>query len=165
MIFGMTILTFVHVLLSLLGILAGFVVMFGLFTSKPLKGWTAVFIWTTVATSVTGFLFPFHRFLPSHAIGIISLLVLTVAIYAIYGRHLAGAWRRVYAVLAMIALYLNVFVLVFQLFDKVPALKVLAPTKTEAPFKEAQLALLVIFVALTILAAIKSRGRQVQPAS
>jgi hypothetical protein len=139
--------------------------MFGLFTSKPLKGWTAVFIWTTVATSVTGFLFPFHRFLPSHAIGIISLLVLTVAIYAIYGRHLAGAWRRVYAVLAMIALYLNVFVLVFQLFDKVPALKVLAPTKTEAPFKEAQLALLVIFVALTILAAIKSRGRQVQPAS
>jgi len=165
MIFGMAILTFVHVLLSLLGILAGFVVMFGLFTSKPLKGWTAVFIWTTVATSVTGFLFPFHRFLPSHAVGIISLVVLTVAIYAIYGRHLAGAWRRVYAVMAMMALYLNVFVLVAQLFDKVPALKVLAPTKTEAPFKEAQLAVLVIFVVLTILAAIKSRGGQVQPAS
>jgi hypothetical protein len=139
--------------------------MFGLFTSKPLKGWTAVFIWTTVATSVTGFLFPFHRFLPSHAIGIISLLVLTVAIYATYGRHLAGAWRRTYAVMAMIALYLNMFVLVFQLFDKVPALKVLAPTKTEAPFKEAQLAVLVIFVALTLLAAIKSRGGQVQPAA
>jgi hypothetical protein len=165
MIFGMTILTFVHVLLSLIGILAGFVVMFGLFTAKPLKGWTAVFIWTTVATSVTGFLFPFHHFLPSHAIGIISLVLLAVAIYAIYGRHLARAWRRVYAVLAMIALYLNMFVLVFQLFDKVPALKVLAPTKTEAPFKEAQLAVLVIFVALTILAAIKSRGGQVQPAS
>lgn len=165
MIFGMTILTFVHVLLSLIGILAGFVVMFGLFTAKPLKGWTAVFIWTTVATSVTGFLFPFHHFLPSHAIGIISLVLLAVAIYAIYGRHLAGAWRRVYAVLAVIALYLNMFVLVFQLFDKVPALKVLAPTKTEAPFKEAQLALLVIFVALTILAAIKSRGGQVQPAA
>jgi hypothetical protein len=165
MIFGMTILTFVHVLLSLLGILAGFVVMFGLLTSKPLKGWNAVFIWTTVATSVTGFLFPFHRFLPSHGVGIISLLVLTVAIYAIYGRHLAGAWRRVYAVMAMIALYLNVFVLVAQLFDKVPALRALAPTKTEAPFKEAQLAVLVIFVALTILAAIKSRGGQVQPAA
>ncbi|HWW17429.1 MAG TPA: hypothetical protein VNY81_02315 [Candidatus Saccharimonadales bacterium] len=165
MIFGMTILTFVHVLLSLLGILAGFGVMFGLFASKPLKGWTAVFIWTTVATSVTGFLFPFHRFLPSHAVGIISLVVLTVAIYALYGRHLAGAWRRVYAVMAMVALYLNVFVLVAQLFDKVPALKVLAPTKTEAPFKEAQLAVLVIFVVLTILAAIKSRGGQVQPAS
>lgn len=165
MIFGMTILTFVHVLLSLLGILAGFVVMFGLFTSKPLKGWTALFIWTTVATSVTGFLFPFHRFLPSHAIGIISLVVLTVAIYAIYGRHLAGGWRRTYAIMAMIALYLNVFVLVAQLFDKVPSLRALAPTKTEAPFKEAQLALLVIFVALTILAVIKSRGGQVQPAA
>ena len=165
MILGMTALTFVHVLLSLLGILAGFVVMLGLFTSKPLKSWTAVFIWTTVATSVTGFLFPFHRFLPSHAIGIISLVVLTVAIYALYGRQLAGAWRRVYAVMAMMALYLNVFVLVFQLFDKVPALKALAPTKAESPFKRAQLAVLIIFVALTVLAAIKSRGRQVQPAS
>src|ERR1700681_4635604 len=98
MIFGMTILTFVHVLLSLVGILAGFVVMFGLFTAKPLKGWTAVFIWTTVATSVTGFFFPFHRFLPSHAIGIISLVVLAVAIYALYGKHLAGAWRKTYAI-------------------------------------------------------------------
>lgn len=165
MIFGMTILTFVHVLLSLLGILAGFVVMFGLFTSKPLKGWTAVFIWTTVATSVTGFLFPFHRFLPSHAIGIISLVVLAVAIYALYGMHLAGAWRRVYASTAMIALYLNVFVLVFQLFDKVPALKVLAPTKTEAPFKEAQLAVLISFVVLTILATIKFRPEPVHQPS
>src|SRR6266478_10188948 len=83
MIFGMTILTFVHVLLSLLGILAGFVVTFGLLTSRPSKGWTALFIWTTVATSASGFLFPFHRFLPSHAVGILSLLVLTIAIYAL----------------------------------------------------------------------------------
>ncbi len=165
MIFGMTILTFVHVLLSLMGILTGLVVMFGLLTSKVLKGWTAVFIWTTVATSVTGFLFPFHRFMPSHAIGIISLLVLAVAIYALYGMHLAGAWRRIYAITAMIALYLNVFVLIAQLFDKVPALRALAPTKTEAPFKQAQLAALVVFVVLTILAAIKFRGEQVQPAS
>ena len=165
MIFGMTILTFVHVLLSLMGILTGLVVMFGLLTSKVLKGWTAVFIWTTVATSVTGFLFPFHRFMPSHAIGIISLLVLAVAIYALYGMHLAGAWRRIYAITAMIALYLNVFVLIAQLFDKVPALRALAPTKTEAPFKQAQLAALVVFLVLTILAAIKFRGEQVQPAS
>jgi hypothetical protein len=134
MIFGMTILTFVHVLLSLIGIFAGLVVMYGLLISKQLKGWTALFIWTTVATSVTGFLFPFHRFLPSHAIGIISLVALSVAIFALYGLHLAGAWRRIYAVTAMISLYLNVFVLVAQLFDKVPALKALAPTKTEAPF-------------------------------
>jgi hypothetical protein len=165
MIFGMTILTFVHVLLSLIGIFAGLVVMYGLLISKQLKGWTALFIWTTVATSVTGFLFPFHRFLPSHAIGIISLVALSVAIFALYGLHLAGAWRRIYAVTAMISLYLNVFVLIAQLFDKVPALKALAPTKTEAPFKEAQLVLLLAFVVLTILAAMKFRSEPVQPAS
>lgn len=164
MIFGMTILTFVHVLLSLIGIFAGFVVAFGLLTAKQLNGWTGVFIWTTVATSVTGFLFPFHRFLPSHAVGIISLVALAIAIYALYGLSLAGAWRRVYAITAMIALYLNVFVLIAQLFDKVPALKVLAPTKTEAPFKEAQLAALLLFVVLTILAAIRFRSEPVKAA-
>ena len=164
MILGMTALTFVHVLLSLIGILAGLVVLFGLLTSRQLNGWTTVFIWSTVATSVTGFLFPFHRFLPSHAIGIISLIVLAVAIYALYGRHLAGAWRLVYAVTAMIALYLNVFVLIAQLFAKVPALKALAPTQTEAPFKEAQLVALIAFVVLTILAAIKFHPEPVAPA-
>jgi hypothetical protein len=164
MIFGMTILTFVHVLLSLVGILAGFVMMFGLLTAKQLHGWTAVFIWTTVATSVTGFLFPFHKFLPSHAIGILSLLVLAIAIYALYGKHLSGAWRQTYAITAMIALYFNVFVLIAQLFMKVPALKVLAPTQTEAPFKEAQLSALVAFVILTILAAIKFRSEPVKSA-
>jgi hypothetical protein len=161
----MTILTFVHVLLSLMGILTGLVVMFGLLTSKVLKGWTAVFIWTTVATSVTGFLFPFHRFMPSHAIGIISLVLLAVAIYALYGRSLAGAWRRIYALMAMIALYLNVFILVVQLFQKVPALRALAPTQTEGPFKLTQLVVLVAFVVLTILASIRSRSEQVRPAS
>src|SRR5260370_16639859 len=104
MIFGMTILTFVHVLLGLIGILAGLVVMFGLLASKALKGWTAVFIWTTVATSVTGFFFPFHRFLPSHAIGIISLLFLAVAIYALYGMPLASACRRISPIPSIIAL-------------------------------------------------------------
>jgi len=162
MIFGMTILTFMHVLLSLVGILAGFVVMFGFLAAKQLHGWTALFIWTTVATSVTGFLFPFHKFLPSHAIGILSLLVLTIAIYALYGKHLAAAWRKTYAINAMIALYFNVFVLVAQLFMKVPALKALAPTQSEAPFKEAQLTLLVAFVVLTILAAIKFRSEPVK---
>jgi hypothetical protein len=162
MIFGMTLLTFVHVLLSLIGILAGFIVMLGLLTSKALKSWTAVFIWTTVATSATGFLFPFHRFLPSHAFGIVSLVALAFAIYALYGLRLAGAWRRVYAISTMIALYLNVFVLIAQLFDKVPSLRVLAPTKTEAPFKEAQLVVLIVFVVLTILAAIKFRVQPVQ---
>jgi hypothetical protein len=117
MVFGMTYLTFVHVLLSLIGIFAGLVVLFGLLTSKQIKGWTAVFIWSTVATNVTGFLFPFHRFLPSHAIGIISLVLLAVAIYALYGLHLAGAWRRIYAVTAVLALYLNVFVLIATLCE------------------------------------------------
>jgi hypothetical protein len=162
MIFGMTVLTFVHVLLSLIGILAGLVVAVGLLASRQLNVWTAVFIWTTVATSVTGFLFPFHKFLPSHAFGILSLVALTVAIYALHGRRLAGVWRKTYAINAMIALYLNVFVLVAQLFDKVPALKVLAPTKTEAPFREAQLAVLILFVVLTILAAIRFQGEPVK---
>jgi hypothetical protein len=165
MIFGMTLLTFVHVLLSLIGILAGLVVMFGFLTAKQLHGWTALFIWTTVATSVTGFLFPFHKFLPSHAVGILSLVVLTVAIYALYGKHLTGGWRKAYAVNAMLALYLNVFVLVAQLFMKVPAMKALAPTQTEAPFKEAQLVVLIAFVILTILAAIKFRAEAVKSAA
>jgi hypothetical protein len=165
MVLGMTHLTFVHVLLSLIGIFAGLVVLFGLLTSKQFKGWTAVFIWSTVATSVTGFLFPFHRFLPSHVIGIISLVLLAIAIYALYGLHLAGAWRRIYAVTAVLALYLNVFVLIAQLFAKVPALKALAPTQSEAPFKEAQLAALVAFVVLTILAAVRFRGEPLVPSS
>ncbi len=164
MISGLAIFTLFHVILSLVGILAGFVVMFGLLTAKQLHGWTALFIWTTVATSVTGFLFPFHKFLPSHVIGILSLLVLTIAIYALYGKHLTGAWRKAYAVNAMIALYFNVFVLVAQLFMKVPALKALAPTQSEAPFKGAQLAVLVVFVVLTILAAIKFRSEPVKSA-
>ncbi|HLZ91744.1 MAG TPA: hypothetical protein VKQ28_08510 [Candidatus Acidoferrum sp.] len=160
----MTILTFVHVLLSLLGILAGLVVLFGLLTSQLFKGWNALFLWTTVATSVTGFLFPFHRFLPSHALGIISLVLLAIAIYALYGRDLAGSWRRTYAVTAMIALYLNVFVLIVQLFQKVPALHALAPNQTEGPFKATQLVVLLAFVLLISLATIKSRGEQVHPA-
>src|SRR3989442_15084441 len=123
MIFGMTLLTFVHVLLSLIGIGSGFVVLFGLLASRRLNGWTALFLVTTVLTSVTGFLFPFHRFLPSHGVGVISLIVLAVAIFARYTRQLAGAWRRSYVICAMTALYLNVFVLAVQLFEKVPALK------------------------------------------
>jgi hypothetical protein len=89
----MTAFTLVHVVLSLIGIFSGFVVVFGLLTVKRLDGWTAPFLVSTVATSVTGFLFPFHHFLPSHGVGIISLLVLGVAILARYARHLAGAWR------------------------------------------------------------------------
>jgi hypothetical protein len=157
MIFGMTTLTFVHVVLSLIGIFSGFVVVFGLFASKRLDGWTALFLVTTVLTSVTGFLFPFHRFLPSHALGIISLIALAVAIPARYSFHLAGAWRRIYVITAVIALYLNVFVLIAQAFMKVPALKAMAPTQSEPPFLVAQLVCLVLFLVLAIFAAIKFR--------
>jgi hypothetical protein len=135
-----------------------------LLTSRRLNGWTALFLVTTVLTSVTGFLFPFHRFLPAHGVGIISLIVLAVAIFARYTRQLAGAWRRSYVICAMIALYLNVFVLVVQLFEKVPALKAMAPTQSEPPFKIAQLALLALFIVLTVLSAVKFRDTAVRTA-
>ncbi len=158
MILGMTTLTFVHVVLSLIGIFSGFIVMFGLFAGKRLDGWTTIFLVSTVATSVTGFLFPFHRFLPSHGVGIVSLIVLAVAILARYTFDLAGAWRRTYVISAMISLYLNVFVLVAQLFQKVPALKAMAPTQSEPPFLVAQLVVMALFVALTIAAALRFRS-------
>ena len=164
MIFGMTTFTFVHVVLSLIGIFSGFVVMFGLFAAKRLDGWTAIFLASTVATSVTGFLFPFHRFLPSHGVGIVSLLVLAVAVLARYAFHLAGAWRRTYVVTAMIALYLNVFVLIAQAFQKVPGLKAVAPTQSEPPFLITQAVALTVFVLLGIVAAIRFRSEPVRAA-
>jgi len=156
--FGLTAFTVFHVGISLAGIISGFVVAIGLLTNKRLDGWTAIFLTTTVATSVTGFFFPVHHFMPSHGVGIISLLVLPIAIFARYGRHLLGPWRWVYVVGAMFALYLNVFVLVVQTFLKVPALKAVAPTQSEAPFKLAQLIVLVGFVMLTVAALVRSRA-------
>lgn len=155
MILGMstTTYTFLHVLISLIGIGSGLVVMFGFITGKRLDTLTAVFLTTTVLTSVTGFGFPFDHLLPSHKLGIISLVVLAIAIPARYVFHLAGSWRWIYVVGASMALYLNVFVLIAQLFMKVPALKALAPTQSEPPFLVAQILVLLIFVGLTILAA------------
>jgi hypothetical protein len=144
--------TFVHVVLSLAGIGTGFIVVYGLLTGKRLDGWTAIFLVTTVATSVTGFGFPFHKLLPSHIVGGISLVVLAVAILARYSFHLSGAWRWVYAVSAVLALYLNVFVAVVQAFLKVPALKALAPTQKEPPFLIAQLAVFIVFFGIAVLA-------------
>ena len=130
MIFNSTAFLLVHVALSLVGIISGFVVLYGLLTSRRLSGWTAIFLTTTIATSVTGFLFPFVRFLPSHAVGIVSLLILPVTLIARYRRNMEGYWRPTYVITAMIALYLNVFVLVAQSFMKIPALKALAPTQS-----------------------------------
>jgi hypothetical protein len=149
---------FVHVLLSLLGIFSGFVVLFGMLVAKRLNGWTATFLVTTVATSVTGFLLPAPHFTPSHAIGILSLIVLVLAILARYGCHLAGAWCRTYVISAVLALYFNVFVLIAQTFQKVPALKAIAPTQSEPPFAIAQLVVLVLFVVFGVPAVIKFRN-------
>jgi len=157
MILGMSTATYtlLHVLISLIGIGSGLVVMFGFLTGKRLDGTTALFLATTVLTSVTGFAFPFDHLLPSHKIGIISLAMLAIAIAARYVFHLAGSWRGIFVVTASIALYLNVFVLVAQAFMKIPALKALAPTGKEPPFLVAQLVVMLIFVLLTILAAKK----------
>ena len=154
MILGMstTTYTFLHVLISLIGIGSGLVVMFGFITGKRLDNLTAVFLTTTVLTSVTGFGFPFDHLLPSHILGIISLVVLAIAIPARYVFNLADSLRWIYVVGASMALYLNVFVLIAQLFMKVPALRALAPTQSEPPFLVAQLLVLLIFVGLTILA-------------
>jgi hypothetical protein len=157
----MKILLFTHVLISLIGILSGLVVMVGLLTGKRLNGWTALFLVSTVLTSVTGFFFPFHGVTPAIGVGIISLVILAVAIFARYPRKLMHAWRWIYVVTAMMALYLNVFVLVVQLFQKVPALRALAPTQSEPPFAVAQLVVLVLFILLTLLAVIRFRGRQI----
>jgi uncharacterized membrane protein SirB2 len=154
MILGMTTATFtlLHVLISLAGIGSGFVLVYGLLTGRRLDGWTAIFLVTTVLTSLTGFLFPVEHLLPSHILGIISLVVLPVAIFARYARHMEHAWRSIYVVCAVLALYLNVFVAVVQSFLKIPAVHELAPTQKEPPFLVAQIIVMVIFIVLGIFA-------------
>jgi hypothetical protein len=153
--------TLVHVVISLVAIASGFVVVFGLISGKRLDRWTAFFLSTTVATSVTGFGFPIHGFTPGIGLGIVSLLVLAVSLFARYGRHLAGIWRRVYVVTAVMALYLNFLVLIVQSFQKVPALKALAPTQSEPPFLIAQVIAMIVFIVLGFLAAIRFRDQPV----
>ncbi len=154
--------TIIHTLISLVGIFTGLVVLFGMVAGERLDGWTKWFLITTVLTSVTGFFFPFHGFTPAYGVGIISLLVLAVAIYARYPRQLAGAWRWIYVVTAVIALYLNVFVAVVQAFLKVPALHAMAPTQTEPPFKLTQLVVLALFIVLGIVAVIRFRPEPIR---
>jgi hypothetical protein len=153
--------TLLHVLISLAGIGTGLIVMYGFLTGKRLEGWTAIFLTTTVLTSVTGFFFPIEHLLPSHKVGILSLVILVIAIAARYVFRMRGVWRAIYVVGAALALYLNCFVAVVQAFLKVPALKAMAPTQKEPPFLVAQLLVLVVFVGLTIVAA---RRFRVEPA-
>jgi len=140
--------TLIHVVLSLLGIFAGLVVVGGLMAGVRLDGWTGIYLTTTVLTNVTGFGFPFLTLLPSHIIGGISLVILPIAIAARYWKHLEGGWRRVFVITTVLALYLNVFVLVVQLFQKTPILLAIAPTQKEPPFVVTQLIVLVVFVFL-----------------
>ena len=157
MILGMSLSTFVlvHVIISLVGIAAGFVVMAGMLGSNRMPGWTASFLLFTILTSATGFLIPpllSEKLLPSHMVGILSLVLLAIACIALYGMELSGAWRWIYVVTAMISLYLNVFVLVIQSFLKVPALHALAPSvpPSEPPFAVVQGIVLVFFIIVII---------------
>lgn len=151
-IFGTDPFTQFHVSLSLVGIATGFIVVCGLLVGARLPFWTAIFLITTVLTSVTGFGFPFRQVLPSHIVGAISLVVLAIAIFARYGKHLAGHWRWVYVTTAVTAFYLNVFVLIVQLFTKVESLAVLAPNQTEPPFVITHSVVFLIIAAVTYFA-------------
>jgi hypothetical protein len=144
--------TVVHVVISLIAIAAGLVVVFGMLGANRLAGWTALFLFTTILTSLTGFGFPFVQLLPSHVVGAISLAVLLVAVLAYYQFRLAGAWRWIYVVAALLALWANVFVLIVQAFQKIGFLAALAPTQSEPPFQIAQIAALALFVVLGIFA-------------
>jgi hypothetical protein len=158
MVLGMSLATFtmVHVIISLIGIVSGILVMFGLLGSNRMPGMTAIFLLFTILTSATGFLFPFTKLLPSHMIGILSLVLLAIACVALYGLKLSGPWRSVYVVTAMISLYLNVFVLVIQSFLKIPVLHALAPSvpPSEPPFAVVQ-GLVLLFFIIVIVGAIR----------
>src|ERR1700726_3734316 len=161
MVLGMSLSAFttLHVVISLIGIVAGIIVMFGMLGSNPMPGLTAIFLLFTILTSVTGFLFPFKKLLPSHMIGILSLVLLAIACIALYGMKLSGAWRWIYVVTALLSLYLNVFVLVIQSFLKIPALTALAPGNPPSGpvFAVVQGVVLVFFVLVIIGAARRFR--------
>lgn len=146
MIFGMTAFTLVHVALSLIGILSGFVVLSGLLKSDRMDGWTHVFLAATAATTLTGFLFPFNGFTPAIGTGTVSTVVLAATLLGRYRFHMGGRWLGIYVIGAVVALYLNTFVLVVQAFLKVPQLNALAPNGNEPPFTIAQGIVLVLFV-------------------
>lgn len=159
MILGLSVTNFtiLHVIISCVAIASGIVVLFGMFGSRRLPGWTALFLLTTVLTSVTGFLFPIRSLTPALGTGIISMALLAIALFALYRSHLAGAWRWIFVATAIAALYLNVFVLIVQAFGKLPSLRALAPTQSEPPFLIAQGAALVLFVLVGTLAALRFR--------
>jgi hypothetical protein len=148
-----------HVLLSLIGIVSGFVVLYGLLTGRPFGGFTLLFLATTILTSITGFFLPPFGFDPPRVVGVISLALLALAVASLYAFRLIGAWRWVYIASATAALYLNVFVAVVQAFQKLAFLRALAPTQSEPPFLIAQIAVLAVFVVLGIVAIVRFRPK------
>lgn len=140
--------TLLHTVLSVVGIVAGLVLVGAMSAGRRPAGWTALFLVTTFLTNLSGFGFPFTRLLPSHIIGGISLVILPLVAFALYARNAEGRWRRVFTLGSVVALYLNVFVLVAQLFMKVPAMLALAPTQKELPFAVTQLVVLALFVSV-----------------
>ncbi len=150
MVLGMSLagFTLLHVAISLVGIVTGFVAVYGMHSSKRMPGWTAIFLATTILTDVTGYFFPFEKVLPSHIVGAISLAILAVSLVALYGKRLAGPWRAIYAGTAVAALYLNAFVLVVQAFLKVAFLHDIAPTQQDPGFIIAQGVLFVAFIGI-----------------
>jgi len=155
MILGMSLetFTFVHVVISMVGIMTGFIVVALMLQSAPIAGWNAFFLVTTIATSVTGYFFPFTKGVtPAHIVGAISLLILAVALYAVYGRKLVGRWAKVYVASAVAALYLNFFVGIVQSFNKFAYLNKFAPTGAEPPFAVTQGIVLILFIILGVAA-------------
>jgi hypothetical protein len=148
MVFGMSLATytFLHTAISLIGIATGLVALVGMLRGRLPRTWTWIFLFTTILTSITGYGFPVSGILPSHIVGAISLVILAIALYALYGKRLSGAWRWIYVVTAAAALYLNCFVGVVQIFQKWPWLHAYAPTQSEPPFQIAQLVTLALFV-------------------
>ena len=144
--------TLVHVIITLVAIGSGLIVVGGMFASATLPGTTALFLFTTALTSITGFMFPIHGFTPALGVGVLACLILIVALVALYKEDLVGAWRWIYVIAAVISLYLNVFVLVAQSFMKIPALNALAPTQSEPPFAITQAIVLAIFIVIALIA-------------
>ena len=159
MIIGMSVgaFTLLHVIITLVAIGSGLIVVGGMFSSHKLPGTTALFLFTTALTSVTGFLFPIHGFTPALGVGIVACVILAAALFALYKEHLVGAWRWIYVITAVVSLYLNVFVLVVQSFVKVSSLNALAPTQTEPPFATTQVVVLAIFILIALIAFVKFR--------
>jgi hypothetical protein len=149
--------TLLHVAITLIAIGSGLIVAGGMLASRRLPAMNALFLLTTILTSLSGFLFPIHGFTPAIGVGIVSCVILAVALFAYYGKGLAGAWRWIYVVTAIASLYLNVFVLVVQSFVKVAVLNALAPTQSEPPFVMTQAAVLVIFVLIGLGTTLKFR--------